>query len=189
MRAVDLVRHRVSAAGSSVQDLVGRTRDLDWVTPVLAGTSPLGLTLWHLPRTLDWLVQTSIRGESEVADGASYGDLPEPDRFGFGTGLTAEEVALAAARVQPDQLLAYTDAVLETVDQWLSTLSDDDLDKVVDGFDDRQRTRPSYARAEALAEIEGLGQLSLGLILQRPSMAHLFRHIGEIELLAQLARP
>jgi hypothetical protein len=188
MRAVDLVRSRVSAAGGSVQDLIGQTRDLDWATPLLPGTSPIGLTLWHLPRTLDWLVQTSIRGETEVADGASYGDLPDTDRFGFGTGLSADEAATAAALVRPDALLAYNDAVLRTVDQWLATLGDDDLDKPVDGFDDRQRTRPSYVKPEAVAAIEGLGQLSLGLLLQRPSMTHLFRHLGEVDLIAQLAR-
>lgn len=187
MRAVDVVRSRVSAAGASVPDLVAQTRDLDWATPLFPGTSPLGLTLWHLPRTLDWLVQTSIRGETEVADGASYGDLPDPDRFGFGTGLSVDEAAEAAARVRPDALLAYNDAVLRTVDEWLSTLDDDDLDATVDGFDDRQRTRPGYAKPEALAAIEGLGQLPLGMILQRPSMAHLFRHLGEVDLIAQLA--
>ena len=188
MRAVDVVRNRVSAVGASVQDLVAQTRDLDWAKPLLPGTSPLGLTLWHLPRTLDWLVQASIRGETEVADGASYGDLPDPDRFGFGTGLSADEAGVAAAQVRPDTLLAYNTAVQQTVDSWLATLSDDDLDEKVAGFDDRQRVRPSYCKPEALAEISGLGDLSLGAMLQRPSMAHLYRHLGEIDLIAQLAR-
>ena len=188
MRAVDLVRQRVTAAGAGLQDLVGQTRDLDWATPLFAGTSPIGLTLWHLPRTLDWVVQTSIRGEAEVADGPSYGALPDPDRFGFGTGLGAEDAAAAAAMVRPDDLLAYNAAVQETVDAWLATLSDEDLDQPVAGFDDRQQTRPGYATPEALSAISGLGQLPLGMILQRPSMAHLYRHMGEIDLLAQLAQ-
>lgn len=188
MRAVDLVRQRVAAAGAGLTDLVGQTRDLDWATPLFPGTSPVGLTLWHLPRTLDWVVQTSIRGETEVADGPSYGGLPDPDRFGFGTGLSADDAAAAAAMVRPEDLLAYNAAVQETVDAWLSTLTDEDLDQPVAGFDDRQRSRPGYATPEALAAISGLGQLPLGMILQRPSMAHLYRHMGEIDLLAQLAQ-
>lgn len=187
MRAVDVIGNRVSAAGASVHDLATKARDLDWDTPLLPRTSPLGLTLWHLPRTLDWLVQTSIRAETEVADGASYGDLPDPDRFGFGTGLGADDAAAAAAMVRPDSLLAYNDAVQQTVAGWLSTLDDEDLDKPVAGFDERQRSRPSYAKPQALAEIEGLGQLSLGMVLLRPAMTHQFRHIGEVDLIIQLA--
>ena len=84
MNAVDLLRNRVAAIAAGSRDLRGDTATLDWSRPLLPGTSPLGLTFWHLPRTFDWLVNTCIRDTEELADSPAYGDLPDADRYGFG---------------------------------------------------------------------------------------------------------
>src|SRR6478672_2533825 len=117
-----MLRNRVSAVRAQSRALADSAKDLDWASPVLPETSPLGLTFWHLPRTLDWLVNTTIRGTHEVADDQQYGDLPDPDTFGFGTGLSTEEAATAAANVDRGILAAYADAVHESADTWLQTL-------------------------------------------------------------------
>ena len=93
---------------------------MDWANPAAPGTSPIGLTLWHVPRTQDALVQTSIRGVPEVADGPAYDGLPDPDIYGFGTGLTPDQAKEVASRVDPSALLAYADAVRDGVVEWLA---------------------------------------------------------------------
>src|SRR3954453_20317654 len=134
MDAVEMVRNRVAAVRSQSRALAESAADLDWATPVLPDTSPLGLTFWHLPRTLDWLVNTTIRGTREIADDQRFGDLPDPDTFGFGTGLTNDQAPTAAASVHPDTLAAYADGVREATDGWLATLSPEDLDQPVPQF-------------------------------------------------------
>jgi hypothetical protein len=166
---------------------VDRARDADWVTPVAPGTSPIGLTMWHVPRTLDWLVNTSIEGRPEIADGPEFPALPDPQIYGFGTGLTPAEASAAAAQVTPDLLLTYADAVHEVVEKWLGSLSADDLDRPPAGFDERQQSRPAYCTPAALAEVDGLGQLPLGVLLMRPAVSHLLMHFGELDTLIQLS--
>jgi len=189
MNASDLLRNRVAAIAAGTRDLRAATASLDWTRPIATGTSPLGLTFWHLPRTFDWLVNTCIRDTAEVADGPAYGDLPDPDRFGFGTALSADDVATVAAGVDRDrdQLETYADAVHAQVDEFLASLSDDDLDRVVDEFAERQQRRPSYSTPGALAEVAHLNALPLGVLFARPGLSHQMMHLGELDLLKQLA--
>jgi hypothetical protein len=155
-------------------------------SPVVPGTSPLGLTLWHIPRTQDWLVNSSIRGVPEVAEGFADG-LPDPDTYGFGVGLSDAEAQTAAGAVQVPALLAYADAVAESVDQWLSSLSDQDLD-AVPPFLENQGARPPYTSPASLEEVSGLAGLPVGVLLMRPALGHLFWHLGELDLLVQLGK-
>lgn len=188
VNAVDVLRDRVGAVRAQSRSLAAAAANLDWATPVLPGTSPLGLTFWHLPRTVDWLVNTTIRGVPEVADNPQFAELPDPDTFGFGTGLSAEQAASAARVVQPSTLAAYADAVHDAADAWLATLSDEDLDRVVTEFRARQDARPAYITPAALAEVEHLPTQPVGSLLMRPATSHLLMHLGELELLIQQAR-
>ena len=187
MDAVALLRNRVAAVGANTRSLISRADGLEWVAPVLPGTSPLGLTLWHLPRTVDWLVNTTVRDADEIADAAEFSDLPDPDSYGFGTGLTPEQAAEAAGQVRAQALLAYADEVHKAADAWLTTISDADLDAPVAGFRDRQRRRPSYCTEAALSEVQHLPDLPLGELLLRPTISHLLMHGGELDLLIQYA--
>lgn len=188
MDAVALLRNRVEAVGANSRSLIAQAQGLDWAHPVLPGTSPLGLTLWHLPRTVDWLVNTTVLGAAEVADSPEFADLPDPDTFGFGTGLTPEQAGDLAGQVRPEPLLAYVDKVHAMADAWLATLGDDDLDVPVAAFRDNQRRRPSYSTDAALAEIQHLPDLPLGQLVLRPAISHLLMHGGEVDLLVQHAR-
>ena len=132
---------------------------MDAVQPVLPGTSPLGLTLWHLPRVQDWLVNTTIRNAPEVV--AEFPGLPDPERFGFGTGLTPHDAGDAARAVDLD---------------W------------VPPFAERQQTRASYCTPAALADVAGLHGVPVGVLLMRPAISHVFHQAGEIELLIDVAR-
>ena len=183
MNGVDLIRDRLAGVEAVHRDAVNDAAGLDWATPVLPRTSPIGLTLWHVPRTIDWLVNASIRALPEAADDPAFADLPSPDRFGFATGLTPSEAVEAAAQVAGAGLLGYAAAVSRSADEWLASLTDEDLDAKVPEFDERQRSRPSYCTPAALAEVSHLGNLTIGQLLARPTMAHLYLHLGEVKLL------
>src|SRR4051794_2961823 len=187
MDAVALVRNRVGAVNANLHAVVGRAGAVDWVTPVAPRLSPIGLTLWHIPRTQDWLLNTCIRTTPEAADRPEFASLPDPNQYGFGTGLTPAEASTAAGAVDADLLLRYADQVHGEFDAWLGSLGDEDLDAPVAGFDERQTARPSYCPPAALAEVEGLGGLPLGVLLMRPAVSHLLVHFGELDTLLQLA--
>src|SRR4051794_14101483 len=188
MNAIELLANRVNGIAGGLTGMVGEAGHVDWVTPVRPGTSPIGLTFWHVPRTQDWLVNTCVRGGDEVADRPEFATLPDPDTFGFGTGLSPEQAAEAAGYVKPEPLLAYAEAVRADIVNWLGGLSDDDLDVPVTDFMARQRRRPAYCTDEALAEVAHLPELPLGALLLRPVMSHVLMHLGEVEILVQLAR-
>jgi hypothetical protein len=188
MDAVALLGNRVRAVSGAVRAAVEDVAGQDWSVPVAPGTSPIGLTLWHLPRVQDWLVQTTIRGAREVVDRPEFAALPDPDAFGFGTGLSPEQAKEAAAAVDRDTLLAYADAVADEIETWLSTLTDADLDRVVPEFMARQQARRGYCTPAALEEVEHLPGLPIGALLLRPAISHVFMHLGEIETLTQLGR-
>ena len=185
MDAVTLLSNRISAVSASVRGLIEEAAGLDLVQPVLPGTSPLGLTLWHLPRVQDWLVNTTIRNVPEVV--AEFPGLPDPERFGFGTGLTPVDAGDAAGAVDLDVLLSYADAVTAGILEWLPTLSPDDLDWVPP-FAERQQTRASYCTPAALADVAGLHGVPVGVLLMRPAVSHVFHHAGEVEVLIGVAR-
>jgi hypothetical protein len=117
MDAIGLLRNRIGAIGAMTQDRIREATGVDWVKPLLPGTSPLGLTLWHMPRTVDWLISTSARGVPEVVDDPAFSELPDPRLFGFGTGLTPDQASDAAAQVTPEPLLAYSEAVHAMADE------------------------------------------------------------------------
>src|SRR5690348_8543411 len=124
MDAIALLDNRITATNTTMHRLAAEVAGLDLSEPIAFGTSPLGLTLWHLPRTQDWLVNPSIRGVPEVADDFASASLPDPDQYGFGTGLGAADARAAAAAVDLDDLIAYADVVTMTVSRWLATLTD-----------------------------------------------------------------
>ena len=183
-----VIHNRIQGALNFCSGLIDESSGVDWKTPAFDGASPVALTLWHVPRTLDWLVNTSVRGVAEVADRPSYGELPSPDVYGFGTGLTPDQVAAATDLINHDDLLRYVTEVGESVQEWLAGLDPVLLDDPVAEFDERQHSRPAYASPAALAEVDTLGVLPLGILLVRVGVSHLFMHLGEANALLQLAR-
>ena len=186
MDAIAILRNRTAAVTASLVDTIHRLDGVDLVRPVAPGTSPLGLTLWHVPRAQDWLVQGSVRGVTEVAEGFLDG-LPDPGRYGFGTGLSEEQAEAAAAAVDPGRLVAYATAVRDEVDAWLASLTEEDLD-AIPPFAARQASRAAYSTPEALLDVASLDGLTTGVLLLRPATTHVFRHLGEVDALLAIAR-
>jgi uncharacterized damage-inducible protein DinB len=95
------------------------------------GTNSIAWLVWHLTRVQDDHV-ADVAGHEQVytADGwARRFDLPFPDEA-HGYGMSAEDAA--EVRADADLLRDYHHAVAERTKQYLATLSDGDLDRVVD---------------------------------------------------------
>ncbi len=96
------------------------------------GANPIGWLVWHLARGQDAQV-AAVAGSEQVyaSDGwaARFGLEADPGDTGYGHG------PIEVRAVQPESvqaLLDYLDAVHAATQRFLATLSDADLDRVVD---------------------------------------------------------
>jgi uncharacterized damage-inducible protein DinB len=113
---------RSTLDGLSAQDLARRPAE---------GANSIGWLVWHLARVQDHHLADAFDGEQVWTSQGWFARLGLPlDATDTGFGHTAEQVA--AVVVEGDQLLAYVEAVHAQTAEYLSTLTDGDLDRVVD---------------------------------------------------------
>jgi hypothetical protein len=121
-RLPDLVRGAVEGLGAE---------QLRWVPA--PGANPVGWLVWHLTRVQDEHVTDLIDGAEQLwvsGDWAPrFGLKPDPDDTGYGH--TAAQVQ-AVRPDGPEALIGYFEAVSARTVEWLATLAEQDLDRVVD---------------------------------------------------------
>lgn len=97
------------------------------------GANTVGWLVWHLTRVQDDHVTDLIDGAEQLwATGdwaARFGLKPDPHDTGYGH--TAEQVE-AVRPDGPDALIGYFEAVSARTVEWLRTLTEQDLDRIVD---------------------------------------------------------
>src|SRR5947209_5067993 len=128
MRATEVLTKQFNSLNGLYHEIADDLTESEWTARVFDGSNLLGFTLWHLPRTQDWAVQTAVRGVPEVIASTRWsgqGGLQTP---GIGAGVTIEEADAIAATVSLPDVVAYADAVHRTVLEWLGSLEDADLD-------------------------------------------------------------
>ena len=124
-------------------ELYGRLRELvqaavdglspdELAHPPVPGANTVGWLVWHLARVQDDHI-AEVAGRPQVwqdGDWARRFGL-EPGTTETGYGWSAEQVA-ALRPESADALIAYYEAVAARTDAFLATLTDADLDRVVD---------------------------------------------------------
>ncbi len=114
---------RATLGGLSPQDLTRRPAD---------GANPVGWLVWHLTRVQDDHVAGAFGTDQVWTSQGWFARLGlSLDVADTGFGHTAEQVA-AVQVPSADLLLAYHEAVHAQTAEYLSTLLDEDLDRVVD---------------------------------------------------------
>ena len=97
------------------------------------GANTIGWLVWHLTRVQDEHVADLIDGAEQVWVGGDwaprFGLKPDPDDTGYGH--TAAQVQ-AVRPDGPEALIGYFEAVSARTVEWLATLTEQDLDRVVD---------------------------------------------------------
>jgi hypothetical protein len=161
MNAIELFRSQINASHGIVE---GTVADL---TPDLCDhlpggrAHPIGATYAHILASEDIIVNMMIRGEQPMMMGEWAGKtgMSEPppapggDVFGWANRV---KVDLAQAR-------QYAQAVYKNTDDYLSALSESDLEKEID--------------------VPGFGKNSLAFYLGIAALIHPANHVGEISAL------
>jgi uncharacterized damage-inducible protein DinB len=146
-RLPDLVRAAVD----------GLTPD-ELARPPAPGANTVGWLVWHLTRVQDDHV-AEVAGRPQVwAEGDWAGRFGlDPATTDTGYGWSAEQVA-ALRPESADVLVAYHDAVAERTTAFLATLTDADLDRVVDERWDPPVTLGVRLVSVANDDLEHVGQ-------------------------------
>jgi uncharacterized damage-inducible protein DinB len=165
-------------ANNVLLDLFGRLPELvrgavdklspdELARPPAPGANTVGWLVWHLTRVQDDHV-AEVAGRPQVWQEDDWAP-----RFGLesgtaetGYGWSSEQVA-ALRPESADTLVAYYDAVAERTTAFLATLTDDDLDKVVDERWDPPVTLGVRLVSVADDDLEHVGQAAYvrGLLL------------------------
>ncbi len=129
--ANDVLTDSFNRISENVQRVVGRLSDEQLAARVAPGANTVAWLVWHLTRVMDDHVARA-QGDEQVwtRDGwASSFALPFDDRS-TGYGHTDEDVA--SVRVAAELLLGYHQAVQAYVHGVVDTLTEEDLDRIVD---------------------------------------------------------
>jgi hypothetical protein len=187
MRAIEVLTKQINGVNSLYHEIADDLTESEWTARVFAGSNRLAFTLWHLPRTQDWAVQTVVRGVPEVIAATGWsgkGGLQTP---GMGAGMTIEEADAIAATVSLPDVVAYADAVHRTVLEWLGSLEDADLDLVPD-MAAHEAAFPEYQRAGFRAAVADLVGKPVWRFVLGPCNGHPRGHLGELGILKQALR-
>jgi hypothetical protein len=161
VNAVDLLRSQINASHEIVEGTVADLTAEMCDKQVEGKAHPIGATYAHLVSAEDFIINMLMRGQTPLMMGTCAGKtgMSEPppgpggDTYGWATSV---KVDLAQAR-------EYAQEVYKTTDEWLATLSDEDLDKEMD--------------------VPGFGKNTLAYYVGIGALIHPANHIGEISAL------
>jgi hypothetical protein len=161
--------------------------DEEWLERPAPGQNVLGYTVWHIPRTQDTFVQTWIRGLAEVVQDDRWTHWQPLKRLGVGIGISLDEANEIARSVTRTDVLEYADTVHQAVFAWLGESSESDLDQI---FDTQQRLSafPEYQTPGFIEEVGSLYNQPVWVLLMRPCIGHIHRHLGELEVVKNILR-
>jgi hypothetical protein len=184
MVAIDVLTLLVRGSGSLVLEVTESFSDQEWTTCALPGTNPPGFTAWHMARTVDWAVQTGVRGQPEVITDPRFQSL---DGFGIGIGSSAEQAMAIARRMPRAAVGEYAASITAAALEWLA-LADEELLATPNQLQTNQSAYEAYRADGHLSEVTDLFGLPAWQLIARPAGSHIRVHYGELEVLAQAMR-
>ena len=174
---LQLVHRRVSA--------LGNLSPREWLARPLPTENRVGFTAWHIVATRDWTVRAVLQGARPLGwdapflgTGVSFCDIP--------FGMPAGEADAIAERVNPAEVVAYSEAVTEELLRWLRSAKPGVLAAPPSDGRAHLALSPRYNergyRHEFEEDPDDMSQWPVWALLTRPSFAHCIGHLAEIEL-------
>jgi hypothetical protein len=187
MRLPDYLIAQFTVVNNILHDIADDLTPDELVTRALPNTNLIGFDLWHIARAQDWAAQTMARGVPEVMEDARWQALGSPSRAGIGVGMTETEADALAHTIALSDLLAYADALNQTIVMWLGAQSDDDLDAQPD-VPTRLARHPVYLSDAMREEVPWMYQQPRVWRCLSPGLGHAREHLAQVELLKQQLR-
>lgn len=185
MDATVLLAGQVRRIGAIGRDLATEIDVPTSRTRAAPGVNLIGFTLWHLARTVDWAINTMVRGVDETAFDFPFEGPADARVSQIGFGLTLEEADAIAEATTPAQVAEYLEIVVAGAAAWLQT--EPDLAAIPDVVA-QQPDFPGYRTDVYLEEVRSYAEAraSTVQIVAGPATAHIRGHAGEIDILRQI---
>ena len=184
MTGVDVVGMLLKGSFSLLDDRLGASTEEVWRGRAIPGSNKPGFILWHCARILDWTLNSAIRGAPEVVEAAPWRDrFPREALAGF--GISRELADRVADETPARDVAGYLSEVRTAAMSWFETQTDESLAAVPPLKANQPR---AYLEPAVWAEIEDLDGLPVWQLLLRPAGAHIRRHAGEYDVLAEALR-
>jgi len=187
MNAVLYLQKQLANINAIYHGIIEDFTKQEWTARPAVGQNMVGYIAWHIPRTQDMHVQTWIRGIPEVFHGDRWNRWRRLKRYGTGVGITLAEADEIVNCIQRDEVVAYADAVHQEIAVWLRGLSDSDLEQ----RPDTHQNLAEYSEYQTPSFVEEAGSLFNQPIwsqLLRPCIGHVYRHLGELEVVKHILR-
>ncbi len=178
MDAKGLLQFQLNGSFGLLAEVAAGTSDAEWRAKAFTASNPVGFTVWHGVRTIDWAVNWVMRGAPELADQAEWQDVRATAGL-FGAGATREAADAVAQDVPRIRVAAYVDALRQDAIAWLAAVPNEDLSTAVD-LKARHDQKPEYMTPAVWAEIEDLDGIPGWQFLARPCVSHIRVHYGEV---------
>jgi len=159
----------------------------EWLTRPGPDQNRIGYTVWHIARAQDHFLHAWIRGTNEIVHSERWAKWHALRHVGMGVGITLAESDEIASSVQLADVLSYADEVHQALIAWLTEIDEEELDRVPNA-QEYLAAFPEYQTPGYLEEINNLFGLPVWGLLIRPSMGHIHRHCGELEITKDILR-
>lgn len=187
MNATSYLQKQLANINAVFHGITDDLTDEEWLRRPAAGQNMIGYTVWHIPRAQDNFIQTWIRGIPEVVHGERWADWRNLKRLGIGVGITLDEADEIARSVKRTDVSKYADAVQQEISAWLEGSNDADLDQVHNTAE-RLSSFPEYQTPGYFEEISNLYDQPAWVLLMRPCIGHVHRHLGELDIIKTILR-
>jgi hypothetical protein len=188
MHVTELLKQQFQGINRYFHAIADDLTEAEWVSRVVPGANLLGFTLWHMLRTQDTAVQTLIRGVPSVAAMEPWVSRGGLATGGIGTGFSLAQADQFAHAVSRTDLIAYADAVHHTILDWLSLLTDDDLDATPPFAAHYQCAYPPDRDATLEQGAIVMAGRPIWHLLVGPCLDHARDHLAEVDLFKRLLR-
>ena len=182
MHATELLARQFSSVNQILHDLADDLTPDELIARILPRTNLLAFDLWHVARTQDWALQTLVRGVPELIDEPRWQGRGRLATHGIGVGLSEAEADDLARNLAAADVLAYADAVHQTILTWLSASGDEDLSREPDVPVHLQRY-PIYLEPAMREEVPWMFQHPQVWRCLAPALGHARDHLAKVELL------
>ena len=185
MEATDLLAIQMNRTGEILHQLAAEVDIPTSRKRAFPGANLIGFILWHLARTVDWAVNSMVRGAPEVAFDFDFQGPADARISQIGFGIQLHEADAIAEATTPGEVARYFELVLADATQWLQTNPDVSF---VPDTSSQQPDFPGYRTDFYLEEVRSYKEADATalLILAGPATAHVRSHFGEIGVLRQI---
>jgi hypothetical protein len=148
--------------------------------PPREGVNSLAWLAWHIARVEDIGVNRLVLDDQQLFARDGWAQRLNVSRVDFGTGMSPAEVCELGARVDLDQLLAYSDAVIERTLNVVRRMQPEDLDEINDAaYVQRVMDEDSFVTEDASWVPDYMKGQPRGFFLCHLALTHKFVHQGE----------